>query len=300
MSDLEEIFLEANENHENVAVLVQMDGYIGNELIINPHFNILQKLGYYKEVYDEQLNHKHAKGIRIVNAYSGATFEEIEKQVWPSRSKETNDKLLTIELDTLEAVPKVIFKGEEVTGGLMKVAFTWITKDDRNAVLESPYIRIESVEGFGTKNPAMKVQGYNEPIQDDHTTALMLAVVGLNKALELHQSMNAASNEEEKVYHDGEIFDGGFITAEEAINNITKANKAMPSAKDLMTEEQREELYKQAIESNERRIEHLETFLNRLPLDSEVNKTIALELGSAIGFIEKDTEELRNLKGSGE
>ncbi|MGC3792031.1 hypothetical protein [Priestia aryabhattai] len=183
MQELENVFMKAEEKREYVAVLVQMDGHVGNELIINPHFNIKNKLAYYKEVYDEHLNHKHAKGIRIVRAYSGETFEEIEKQVSP-KPKETEDNLLRIELDSLEAVPKVIFKGEEVKK-LIGVDFKWITKDDRNNLLESPYIRIESLEGLGTKNPAMKVQGYNEPIQDNQTTALMLAVVGLNKALEM-------------------------------------------------------------------------------------------------------------------
>lgn len=129
-------------------------------------------------------------------------------------------KLLVIELDSLEAVPKVIFKGEEVNSK-MRVDFSWITKDDRNTILESPYIRIESVEGYGTKNPAVKVQGYNEPIQDDHTTALMLAVVGLNKALELHQSVNAAANED-PFKNAGEP-----ITTEEAANNIMKAGQAI-------------------------------------------------------------------------
>lgn len=187
MSDLEEIFLEANKNCEDVAVLVQMDGYIGNELIINPHFNILQKLGYYKEVYDEQLNHKHAKGIRIVNAYSGASFADIEKQVWPSRSKEKNDKLLTIELDTLGAVPKVTFKGEQVKR-LMEVGFNWKTKGHDDVIGESPYIRIESMD-IENNNAAIKVQGYNEqPSGNTYEKALTLAVIGLNKALELHQS----------------------------------------------------------------------------------------------------------------
>lgn len=91
-------------------------------------------------------------------------------------------KLLVIELDTIGAVPKVIFKGEEVKRKV-KVDFSWKTPGDENVMFESPYIRIESAE---LGEPALLVQGYNEPIQDDHTTALMLAVVGLNKALELH------------------------------------------------------------------------------------------------------------------
>lgn len=99
-------------------------------------------------------------------------------------------KLLVIELDELTSIPKVIFKGEEVTSKT-RIDFTWITKSEVTQLCESPYIRIESFEGIGTENPAMKVQGYNEPIQEDQTTALKLAVVGLNKALE---AVNAAAD----------------------------------------------------------------------------------------------------------
>jgi hypothetical protein len=132
-------------------------------------------------------------------------------------------KLLVIELDELTSIPKVIFKGEEVTSKT-RIDFSWITKSDVTQLCESPYIRIESLEGIGTSNPALKVQGYNEPIQEDHKTALMLAVVGLNKALELHQSMNAAANEDP--FKDaGDIWGmGDSLTTEEAANNVMKAN----------------------------------------------------------------------------
>lgn len=96
-------------------------------------------------------------------------------------------KLLVIELDTLEAVPKVIFKGEEITHKA-RVDFTWKTSAPNDEIFETPYIRIESMEGLKTKKPSLRVQGYNERVETDQTTALMLAVVGLNKALELHQS----------------------------------------------------------------------------------------------------------------
>ncbi|WP_235851636.1 hypothetical protein [Heyndrickxia camelliae] len=60
-----------------------------------------------------------------------------------------------------------------------------------------------------------------------------------------------------------------------------------------MSNEEKEILRQQAIESNERRISHLETFLEGLPLDTDINKTVALELGTAIMFIEQDTEKLK-------
>ncbi|MFC0273605.1 hypothetical protein ACFFIX_19625 [Metabacillus herbersteinensis] len=60
-----------------------------------------------------------------------------------------------------------------------------------------------------------------------------------------------------------------------------------------MTKEEKEHLRQQAIEANEQRIARLETFLEGFPLDSEVNKTVALELATAIVFIEKDTDKLK-------
>lgn len=67
-----------------------------------------------------------------------------------------------------------------------------------------------------------------------------------------------------------------------------------------MNKEQREQLRKQAIASNILRIKHIQTFLDSLSLNNDVNKCVALELASAIGFIEKDTQELINLKNSGD
>lgn len=40
------------------------------EMIVNPAVNLENKLEYYKKNYDENLEHKHAEGIRIV----GYTF----------------------------------------------------------------------------------------------------------------------------------------------------------------------------------------------------------------------------------
>jgi hypothetical protein len=60
-----------------------------------------------------------------------------------------------------------------------------------------------------------------------------------------------------------------------------------------MTKEEKELLRQQAIKANELRISRLETFLDEFPLDSEINKTVALELATAIAFIEKDTDKLK-------
>ncbi|GIN22610.1 hypothetical protein [Siminovitchia fordii] len=62
-----------------------------------------------------------------------------------------------------------------------------------------------------------------------------------------------------------------------------------------LTKAEKESWRQQAIEANEQRIAHLETFLEGLPLDTEVNKTVSLELTTAISFIEQDIEKLKNL-----
>ncbi|MDE8676465.1 hypothetical protein [Priestia aryabhattai] len=80
MHELENIFMKAKEKNHYVAVLVQMEGFPANEVIINHPVNIESKLSYYKKTYADNLEHKFAGGIRIVDAAHGSSFEEIEKQ----------------------------------------------------------------------------------------------------------------------------------------------------------------------------------------------------------------------------
>ncbi|PER62119.1 hypothetical protein [Bacillus cereus] len=61
-----------------------------------------------------------------------------------------------------------------------------------------------------------------------------------------------------------------------------------------MTAEEKEILRQQAIKDNERRISHLETFLDGLPLDTDVNKTVSLEIGTSIMFIEQEIDKLKS------
>jgi hypothetical protein len=49
-----------------------------------------------------------------------------------------------------------------------------------------------------------------------------------------------------------------------------------------------------AIELNDKRIRHIQEFLDNLPLDTEINQTVSLELSSAMMFIEQDSQELRD------
>lgn len=63
-----------------------------------------------------------------------------------------------------------------------------------------------------------------------------------------------------------------------------------------LTAEEREILRNQAIEAEELRKAHIETFLDNLSLESDINKTVALELGTTIAFIDRSIEGLKNRK----
>ncbi|HRR51174.1 MAG TPA: hypothetical protein P5252_05060 [Candidatus Cloacimonas sp.] len=66
ISDLEFIIKQAIKTKVNVGVFIEMPGFESPEIIINPVENLEKKLEYYKNIYDENLNHKHAEGIKII------------------------------------------------------------------------------------------------------------------------------------------------------------------------------------------------------------------------------------------
>lgn len=70
MEHLEQVVNRAIENKHSLGLLIDMPGFDYPELITNPYENLEKKLAYYKKTYDENLFHKHAKGISIV----GYTF----------------------------------------------------------------------------------------------------------------------------------------------------------------------------------------------------------------------------------
>lgn len=78
MTNLENCFNQAALSHANfVAVKVEMSGFPEPEIIINSQPNIQSKLEYYKATYDENLEHKHAAGIKIVAFTHGEDFDDI-------------------------------------------------------------------------------------------------------------------------------------------------------------------------------------------------------------------------------
>lgn len=82
IENLEKCFYEASQQDKKyVGVLIHMEGFPKDEIIINENANFDSKFDYYKKTYDEFLNHKHAKGIRISGFTYGDTFSEIESDL---------------------------------------------------------------------------------------------------------------------------------------------------------------------------------------------------------------------------
>lgn len=61
-----------------------------------------------------------------------------------------------------------------------------------------------------------------------------------------------------------------------------------------------EDLRKQAIQAETRRVEKIHSFLERLPLTNDVNKAVALELATNIAFIEQDIDRLESINSNTE
>lgn len=65
-----------------VAVVVEMDGFEYDEVIINPISNADKKLEYYKNTYNSDLTHKFSNGIKIVAFTYGNTYADIEMDIY--------------------------------------------------------------------------------------------------------------------------------------------------------------------------------------------------------------------------
>jgi hypothetical protein len=79
LSNLENCFQAAKENGARyVGVLIEMEGFEKPEVIINEAENIESKLEYYKKAYDDNLNHRFSKGIKMIGFSYGDGFDEIE------------------------------------------------------------------------------------------------------------------------------------------------------------------------------------------------------------------------------
>ncbi|MDF2537419.1 MAG: hypothetical protein K0S76_440 [Herbinix sp.] len=56
----------AIKNNQSLMLFIEMPGFECPEIIINPPENLVKKLEYYKNTYDDELEHKHSKGIKII------------------------------------------------------------------------------------------------------------------------------------------------------------------------------------------------------------------------------------------
>lgn len=70
MSELEFVVKTAIKTKQSLGLIIEMPGFQSPEMIINPCENLEKKLEYYKNTYDDSLEHKNAKGIKII----GYTF----------------------------------------------------------------------------------------------------------------------------------------------------------------------------------------------------------------------------------
>lgn len=64
------------ELNKPMQLLVEMPGFQSPEMIVNPPENIDDKMAYYANTYDENCEHKHAKGIAIIDAVFGMDISE--------------------------------------------------------------------------------------------------------------------------------------------------------------------------------------------------------------------------------
>lgn len=78
MENLEKCFRIAKELDQLfVAVKIKMEGFPAEEYTVNPIENADSKLEYYKKTYSENLNHKYAKGIKIVDFTYGEELRDL-------------------------------------------------------------------------------------------------------------------------------------------------------------------------------------------------------------------------------
>jgi hypothetical protein len=82
MNHLEQCFKTASQfGYEYIAIKINMEGFPEPEVIINREDNFDSKLNYYRNTYDENLRHKHAQGIKIVDAVYGSDFDSIQQKL---------------------------------------------------------------------------------------------------------------------------------------------------------------------------------------------------------------------------
>lgn len=78
--NLEYCFEKAIKTDSNyIGVMIQLPHAKEPEIIINPSINFKEKLDYYNENYNENLEHIHDNRVKIVGLTFGDDFDEIEQ-----------------------------------------------------------------------------------------------------------------------------------------------------------------------------------------------------------------------------
>lgn len=80
--DLERCFYFAIVNNKKyVACSIQVYKNQKPEIIINEHSNLSDKFNYLRELYNDDLTHKHSDSIKILDFMFSDSFEEIERKL---------------------------------------------------------------------------------------------------------------------------------------------------------------------------------------------------------------------------
>ena len=66
MEELENIINTAISFDTDLSLFIKLPDLAEPEVITNPSVNLEQKLKYYKETYNDDLEHKYADGVRIL------------------------------------------------------------------------------------------------------------------------------------------------------------------------------------------------------------------------------------------
>lgn len=66
MDELERVIKTAINANASLSLFISMPGFPEPEIITNPAINLEKKLEYYKSTYDDNLEHKYAKGVKII------------------------------------------------------------------------------------------------------------------------------------------------------------------------------------------------------------------------------------------
>lgn len=77
LANLEKLITDNYKQTGNYLVTyVKIDDYI--EIIVNTNENLKKKLDYFKQAYDEDLQHKHSPSVKIVYFEAVADLNEIQ------------------------------------------------------------------------------------------------------------------------------------------------------------------------------------------------------------------------------